>query len=301
MTTMQDTVDETRRLLHGGMQDLLDVLSSSIDSDAATINLTDGIKGVGRGSVLEIGLEQMYVRSVSNLAVTVIRGHNGTTATDHAADSLVVINPSYPTDNIFRACVDEIGSLRGSGLYQFNTVEFTLNRRDQVYPLDTTSLTGEPLFLHSAMYQGSGTYSSWWPISMELVKDLDSTEFPSTYGIKFKDHIRHLNMTATVTVRATVAFTLGLPTAIDDTLSEAENGIGDHISSIIPVGAAWRMILGKEARRANPDHNHGSRRAEEIQPGSAAFLGRAFLSMKEDLVADAIEHQIKKYSYRTEM
>lgn len=306
MTTVQDLVDETRRQLHGGMQDRLNVLSGAISSTTgSTVSLEDDVKGVGPGSILEVGMEQMYVRSVntSNNSAVVIRGHDRSVASTHAAGDIVRVNPSFSTYDIFLAVVDEVASLQGSGLYQFDTQEIAYHWSDKVYDLtlDTTNRT--PLFVQSAAYERSQRFASWAPTRVELLKDLDEGDFPSTYGLKVVGSPRSRGFYGTVAggviVRATVAFSLGTPSALDDDIADV--GVTDVIKPIVPVGAAWRMLLGKEARRVNPDHSHGSRRAEEVQPGSISFLGRALQGMRSDLITNALEQQTKRYPYRTDV
>lgn len=306
MTTVQDLVDETRRHLHGGMQDRLNVLSGAVTSTTgSTVSLEDDIKGVGAGSILEVGLEQMYVRTAngSNNSAVVIRGHDRSVASTHAAGDIVRVNPSYSTFDIFLAVVDEIASLQGSGLYQFDTQEFSYQSSDKVYDLTLDTSQRTPLFVHGAAYERSQRYASWAPTRVELLKDLDEGDFPSTYGLKLVGTPRARTLYGHVTggtlVRATVAFSLGTPSALDDDI--ADFGVTDVIKPIIPVGAAWRMLLGKEARRVNPDHSHGSRRAEEVQPGSISFLGRALQGMRGDLIENAVEQQVKRYPYRTDV
>lgn len=306
MTTVNDVIAETRRYLHGGSQDLLNVLDTAVSTTTATsINLADSVKGVGRGSVLEIGTETMYVRSANDATKTavVLRGHDGTTAATHSMGDVVRVNPSYATNEIFRAVLDEIASLQGSGLYWFDTQEISYTQNQKVYDLtlDTTNRT--PLFAYNALYEKSSNYESWSPTRVELLQNMGTSDFSSGYGLKVigkPRHHRHHYITTGVDVRVTVAFTLGLPDSLSDTLSEAENGIGPHIVPILAPGAAWRMVLGKEARRVNPDASHGSRRAEEVQPGSIAFLGRALQGVREDMIRHALEVQLKQYPYTME-
>lgn len=305
MTTVQDLIDETRRHLHGGLTDNLNVVSSNVSANTDNINVSDDLVGIAKGSIVEVGLEQMYVRSTNatNKSMTVIRGQNGTVPTSHAAGAVMRVNPSYPTSDLFDAVIDEISSLKGSGLYQFRTVEFSYDHFDKAYDLDLGGEDLEPLFVHSAVYEKSERFSSWAPTRVELLRNMDVTDFPSGFALKVVGRPNRSNLTAPVLrgtlIRATLTFSIGVPSALTDDVADC--GVTDYIKPIIPVGAAWRQVLGKEARRLNPDRSHGSRRAEEIQPGSISFLGRALQGMKYDLLQQALELQFKLYPLRTDV
>lgn len=294
-----DLMDEVRRRLHGSHTGaVLNVLDGDHAEDVTTITVEDTPAGVKSGTIIEIEYEQMYVRSVDDNDLTVLRGHNGTTAAAHSSGEIVRVSPSYYGLDIFHAIQDEFASLNGTGLVQFHTVELTHTSTGYLYDSELPTTT-EHLFLSKAVWQQSSTYEKWRPLRAELMKDMDTDDFPSGSAIAIPHHPS--GMGASATVRATMATTFTRPTSPSSTVSEAALGTSDSVVPIVTVGAAWRLILGKEAQRINPDWASGSRRAEETPAGSIAFLGRALQSQREDLIEGALQRQYQLHPPRRDI
>lgn len=303
--TMQDVVDAVKQRLQGSHTGArLDILNGTISETDTDVVLTDDVTGIKAGTVIEVELEQMYVRSVDEgtKTLTVMRGHNSTVAASHATGKIVRIAPSYYLRDIFLAVQDEFTALNGTGLVHYQQVEITHDGNVQTY--DSGLPTGvQHLWVQRAEYEANSTYEKWRPIRVELVKDVDTSDYASGSAFKVLDSPRKLrggSVTASTTIRLNVATTFGRPTSLSDTISEGALGTSESVVPIVAVGAAWRLILGKEAQRLNPDWSHGSRRAEEVQPGSIAFLGRALESQREELIQHALEQQMSKYPPRME-
>ena len=294
-TTVSYLVEETRRHLMGGFSEQLTALAADVVTTTEdTIVLEDAVKGLGPGSIIERGRETFYVRSwdESTKTATVFRAYGRSEASTHSTGDLVRIGPSYTTDEIFHSVISEFASLKGTGLVRYVTTEVAptsgLHHFDSgLDPAD------EPLYVQHAEFEKDAR-GNWRPARVRLVKNLDTSDFPSGYAIKVLE-----GGVLGRPLRVTFACTLKVPASMSDVISEEETGHTVDIWPAIPVGAAWRLLLGKESRRLNPDRSHGSRRAEEVSPGSIAFLGRAFQRMREDIIESALERQYAKHPPRT--
>lgn len=294
-TTVSYLVEETRRHLLGGFSEQLTALAANLATTTETsVVLDDAVRGLGEGSIFEVGREVFYVRSwdETTKTATVFRGHGRSEGATHNIGDIVRINPSFTTDEIFHTVISEFAALKGSALVRFVTTEVSpttslLHYDSGLDPAD------EPLYIQHAEYEYDAR-GNWKPAKVQLVTDLDTSDFASGYAIKVTG-----GGVVGRPLRVTFACTLKVPSSMNDVISEAETGHTVDIWPAIPVGAAWRLLLGKEARRLNPDRSHGSRRAEEVSPGSIAFLGRAFQRMREDIIESALERQYAKHPPRT--
>ena len=291
---VSDVIEEVRHHLQGSMKDKLNLLATPLAGTETNVVLEDELSTIGVGTVLEVGLEQMHVRATDpeTKQVTVVRGVGTSTATIHQLGDIVRIDPSFYAADILQAINDEIAQLRGVGLAQFETVEIDLGATERWDILPFTLEAGtRPLYVQQAWQQEHSGF--WRPVKVDLVEDLNDG---SEHGLRvISEHHRYRSRA----VKATVACQLALATSADDELSSL--GLTDTARQIIPFGAAWKMVLRKEAQRLNPDHSHGSRRAEEVENQSLAFLGRALQSTRQDLIQQALDEQTRRYAPRARL
>lgn len=299
---ISDFMEEARRFVLGGLTERLNVLGGTVtlaaDKTVTSVPLADESGGVAPGSILEIDRELMYVRAYNETSktATVIRAQGRSPLQPHDVGATVRVNPAFPTDDIFWAVVDEVHALNGTALVDYETVEFTAFGGDETYQLGLDPGT-EPAYVYSAysdLGSHSRTYDRWAPVHIELLRGMNTNDYPGGYALKVVGDLAH-----SATVRVTLGCRFRPPTASGNKLSEL--GIPPIVGAVLPVGAAWRLLLGKEARRLNVEHSSGSRRAEEVQPGSIAFLGRSLQRMREDFLEQALEHQFAKYPPRREL
>jgi len=79
-------------------------LSANVTTTTTTTVNVTSVTDISIGHTLKIDDEQMYVKSIATLALTVVRGTNGTTAATHTAAAKVYVY-QYPSD-IRQACID---------------------------------------------------------------------------------------------------------------------------------------------------------------------------------------------------
>ena len=86
--TVQNWIDETRDMLLSGYVEELLTLASPINAEDTSFTIdqadTSGIVG---GVVIEIGIEAMYVQSITGSTLTVIRGYGSSTPASRRARS----------------------------------------------------------------------------------------------------------------------------------------------------------------------------------------------------------------------
>lgn len=101
-------VEDTRDALLGTYRARWNSLTNTITSGATTLQLSDNVNALDRGSVLAIEDELVLVRSMAGNVATVSRGFRGTQAVGHTAGVLVEENPRFPKPRIKQALLDEV-------------------------------------------------------------------------------------------------------------------------------------------------------------------------------------------------
>ena len=103
MTTTQGWIDQTRDMLLSGYVEELLELETEVDAAATTLTVTGANNsGIVVGVIIEIGLEAMYVSSVTGSQVSVFRGYGGSEPEAHAVKSLVRVSHKFPSQNVNR-------------------------------------------------------------------------------------------------------------------------------------------------------------------------------------------------------
>lgn len=274
MTLLSDLIEETRGHLQANMRDELNQLNGSMTNSttSAVVEFPQG--GIQRGSILGVDLEVMYVWSFSVQTATVRRGFMGSTAATHADDALVYVNPRWSNFQILRALNAELNSYSSprNGLYRVRTVDLTYSSNAQEY--DLTSVTDLVSVLGVTTSMPGVT--DWYPVSSwGLTRDLPTATFPSG---------KALSIYTPVTPGRTVRVVYGAPFAPLAALTDdvaAVSFLPATAHDIPPLGAAARLLAGREAARAQIDAQPESRNAEEVQGGANRGAAGGLLALRD--------------------
>lgn len=146
MSTFTQMVDHTisEMVSYVRNQEAITVATQPLDASQLTVMLDDASQ-VSRG-IVEIGDELVYVKSVNKASGTADimpggRGYRGTTASEHAANTLVRNNPLFPREMVKRALNETI---KGIDLRAMDSYDFTFNGTQYAYslPADFKEVTG---------------------------------------------------------------------------------------------------------------------------------------------------------------
>jgi hypothetical protein len=108
---VSELVEDTRDALLGTYRARWNALGAAISTTTQpTVTLADSVRAVGVGSILAIGDELLYVRSIAGSVATVLRGFRGTTAATYANGTVLEENPRFPKGRIKQALRDEVRS-----------------------------------------------------------------------------------------------------------------------------------------------------------------------------------------------
>lgn len=285
--TLQQLVDQARHHLLGGMREKLNWTNGTATDSATDIVLADDVTGIKPGMLIEHGTELWYVRSVDTGAstVTVRRGMNSTIATPIEDDAEVRIDPHYPQADIADAIRDEIRALNGTGIALFEALEIEYSCSQQTYDLQIPSDTAELIGVYDVTYEAAEASGHHRPVRFRVHRHRDDDDFSAGVALEVLSGGYEGSP-----MRVIVQRTMTVPDSLSSVLD-----VPDYAVPVLAPGAAWRLLLGMEARRVNPKAEHGSRRAEEVPANANAFAARAFQSMRHDLVEQALEVQLRRY------
>lgn len=280
MTTAQDLINETQRLLAPVQRGISVSLSTNYTAGGTSLAFTDGsASGVNTlsilpGSMLSVDLELFYVTGiVANGAIPVIGGYAGSTASNHSSSSLIWVNRKFSDFECLQQINHTLDELGGSGLWSLGELTLTYNAVVQAYdltdvntsiavtnyidkialryktPLPDRKYLTVPTNHFEVLPMGSTTVDTNFPSGYQLI--LNDAGWPGQQMIfLFKQGFTHF---ASYTDNAqTVA---KLATSMND---------------IPPMGAILRMVPPREVARNQPYAQPDARLATETPPGAIA-------------------------------
>lgn len=274
MTITADLIQETRTHLQASMRDELNRLNGSMTNSTTSAVVEFAQGGIQRGSILGVELEVMYVWSFNTQTATVQRGFMGSTAATHADDTLVYVNPRWTDFQILRALNAELASYSSprNGLYRVRTVDLTYSSSAQEYDLTSVTDLVSVLGVTSSM----PGVTDWYPVSSwSLSRDLPTTTFPSGKALSIYTPVTPGRMVRVVYGAPFVS----LATLADDVAAVSFLPATAH--DIPPLGAAARLLAGREAARAQIDAQPESRKAEEVQAGANRGAAGGLLALRD--------------------
>ena len=279
MTTVQNLIDETKRMIFSGEREQMNQLTGAITNAVTSLACNFALGGIAAGAVLSIDQELMYVWSVSSPNVTVQRGYLGSTAAAHTAGAFIYVNPRFPDFSIYQAINQELDDLcsPSAGLYQVKTVELTNVISVTGYDLSMTNYI-DVLEVH---YRNS-TQTKWWSRidSWRVINNANTTYFPSGRALMLQDLVP-VN-TAIIRIVYKSAF-IHASTTADDLLSVCGLPLTCHDIPALGVAAKLSMLRGI---KRNWDDTQGEpRRASEVPPQAIEQSGQALYALRARRIA----------------
>lgn len=274
MPQLVELIEETRRHLQGSARDQMNRLNGALTNSQTTVTLEFTMGGIQAGAVLSIDLELMYVWSVSGQNATVQRGFAGSAAVTHTTATLVFVNPRASAFAVREAINAELAAYSSPsiGLYRVRTVDITYSASANEYDLTSVTDIIEVIGVHTSL----PGITDWYPVSSwNLTRDLPTATFPSGKALSIYTPVISGRSVRVVYAAPFVALT----NLTDDVATVSFLPASAH--DIPPLGAAARLLAGREARRAGIDAQPESRRAEEVPPGANRSAAGGLLALRD--------------------
>lgn len=273
MTALSELISKVgSEYLAAGARERRNLLKTSISDSATTVEFTYDLKNIQEGAVISIDFELMYVVDVNSTAntATVMRSDAGTTAASHSAGAAVLVNPRFAPGLILRALNDELDALSAEGLYQYKQTSITYTGGVDGYDLgDSTAID-----VWDVRVDMPGSEKDWPSIPFRWSNGMPTSSFAS--GVAVWPQWGESGRVFRVFYRAPFN---RLTTATG--VVETATGLHTQAMDLLCIGAAIRMISGAAVRRARPDTQGDTRRAEEVTTNDALQSVRGLMALRE--------------------
>lgn len=276
MTTTADLLARTRDFLMTGKNDVINELQSNIDGSVSSLALSYPYKMLNPGSTLGIELEEMYVLDMAGAsagnAITVRRAYEGSSAVAHAAGTLVRINPHFSDSKIFKALNATIHALSGEGAFRVKSVSLTGSASTNSYDFAADDWIGS----YRLRFDTPGSANDW-PIfnASDYYVDVtpDGSEFPSGRQL-----VLRAGVSSGRTVRYSYKARFGPLAGLADDV-EVVSGVHAQGHELLAIGAAIRLLSGRDIKRTFLVMQPEPRRQEEVPAGAAQQSMGALVNM----------------------
>lgn len=277
MTTLADTIAETRRRFFTSYRPQINILQDTITPTDTSVTVIDPIGSIQSGANIAVGLEVMRVRNVTGQVATVIRGWDGSTAAAHSANDIVYVNPQVTDFDIFAEIRSDLADLSSpdNGLFKVTTVEFNYNSAVQGYEIPTANVIG----IADVRYKTPGPDKSWPTMqSWRFDQSQNTGDFASGNSITFYD-AGYPGQTVHVTLM--VPFTA--PTALTTDM-QTTVGLPVTCNDLPALGAACRLAAGREIQRNFNEAQGQSRRSDEVPAGANLGAYRDLMQLRSQRI-----------------
>lgn len=293
--TVATLVEETIAHLSGSRRGALNKMNDAggISAVDATVTFEFEANGIRAGAYIEIDDEVMYVHSVTGFVATIERAQLGSTAAIHADDSMIRVMPRYARVDVLRALAREVGSWPPE-IYTVLRGELTVPAGYTSIDLDGATLRPGLRFLGAwrPVDQG-GTYPDRWPrvngVQLHAEANLDA--YPSGYRLVWPMG----------TDAGDYQVAVGAPMDVDPFISSTDVGaigLSRSMLDIPPLGAAARLLLGKEAERTDASAAGRSKPAEEVPPGYTSRTASDFRADANRRLAEEAMRLVNDHPWR---
>jgi hypothetical protein len=281
MATGQTWVDSTRSLLLSGFSEERNKLSSAYTAGGTTLNFTYPLGGIRPGTRLCIGRNNFYVYAVDGLTATVAGGEDSTTDANAASGAVVRVNPRFPDNEIWNALSDDLFDLSSpmNGLFAIGTVDFTYSSATNGY--DLGSIASSLIDGYEVKYLTSSGYKNTPRIPKDMWRinrNVNTTEIASGLSLE-------LFQSAEVgrSVRLTYKSTFTMVSSL--TANVSTTGLHASAYDLPPIGAAIRLMAGREIKRNFIESQGDTRRATEVGAGATMQSANGLKQLRAQRIA----------------
>jgi len=264
MTTGQDWITTTRSSLMNGYTENRNKLSSPYTAGSGTLTFSYVPDGVRQGARLSIDRNTFYVWSVNGQVATVSGGEDGSTDVNAATGSLVRVAPRFTDDEIWKALGADLGDLSSpsNALFGIGTIDLTYNPIVNGYDLGPVS--DNFLSVYEVKYLTPGPqmdnpriHTNGWRLNRNAI----TTQFASGMSIQlFEPAYPGYN------IRIVYRSMFSMPTTTYANVGST--GLLSSAFDLPPLGAAIRLMSGREIKRNFTEAQGDTRRASEVPPGA---------------------------------
>ena len=279
MTLGSDWINSTRSYLMSGYSEERNKLSSAYTAGDTTLTFTYPLGGIRPGARLSIGLNTFYVWSVDGQVATVSAGEDSSTDANAASGTVVKVGPRFTDDEIWKALDADLSDLSSpsSGLFGIGTIDLTYNAIVNGYDLTTVS---DLISIYEVKYLTPGPQmdnprinSAGWRLNRNAI----TTQFPSGISLQlFEPAYPGYNVR--------VVYRKYFTTPATTSANVSTSGLLASAYDLPPLGAAIRLMAGREIKRNFTESQGDTRRAGEVAPGAVMQSSRNLQILRQQRI-----------------
>ena len=281
MALAQSWIDKTRSHLLAGLSEERNKLSVAYTAGDTTLNFVYPLGGIRVGTRLCIGLNNFYVYAIDGLTATVVGGEDSTTDANALSGAIVRVNPRFPDNEIWDALSNDLSDLSSptNGLYAVGTVDLTYNAARTGYDLgaiaDNFIDAYEVRFLTPGNFKDSPRMpKDNWRIN----RNVNTTNIASGFGIEIFQGIN-----PGYNIRVIYKSTFTMPTTTATAISVS--GLQSSAYDLPPIGAAIRLMAGREIKRNFTESQGDTRRSSEVPAGAVGASSNGLARLRAQRIA----------------
>ena len=281
MTTGSDWISQTRSYLMSGYAENRNKLAVAYTAGSGTLTFSYALEGIRAGARLCIGLNTFYVWSISGQTAVVSGGEDSSTDANAPIGSLVRVAPRFTDSEIWDQLGNDLGDLSSpsNGLFGINSVDLTYNATINGY--DLGPISDQILSVYEVKYLTPGPQLDNPRITtngFRLNRNAINTQFPSGISLQlFQPAMPGYN------VRVVYRSVFTMPSTSFANVSST--GLLPSAYDLPPLGAAIRLMEGREIKRNFTEGQGDTRRAGEVAPGAILQSARGLQQMRAQRIA----------------
>ena len=279
MTLGSDWINSTRSYLMSGYSEERNKLSAAYTAGDTTLTFTYPLGGIRPGARLSIGTNTFYVWSVDGQIATVSGGEDSSTDANAASGTVVKVGPRFTDDEIWKALDSDLSDLSSpsSGLFGIGTLDLTYNAIVNGYDLSSVS---DLISIYEVKYLTPGPqmdnpriHTAGWRLNRNAI----TTQFPSGISLQlFEPAYPGYN------VRIVYRKYFTMPTTTATNVSTS--GLLASAYDLPPLGAAIRLMAGREIKRNFTESQGDTRRAGEVAAGAVMQSSRNLQILRQQRI-----------------
>jgi hypothetical protein len=198
----------------------------------------------------------------------------------------VEVAPRFPQFDVANAINEELGALRGAGLFKVGDVEITYNPAIQGYDLGNISWDD----ILSIRIETAGPAHNWPTIrKYSQLRNADTTQFPSGNGL-----VIYEPGWPGLPIRVQYKGPLGQLANLTDDLVTV-SGLQATAADIPPLGAGIRLMAGGEYQRNNLRQQRDPALVTSVPAGAAAASPKNLMMIRAQRIADEAANLARLY------
>lgn len=279
MTLGSDWINSTRSYLMSGYSEERNKLSAAYTAGGTTLTFAYPLGGIRPGARLSIGTNTFYVWSVDGQVATVSGGEDSSTDANASSGTVVKVGPRFTDDEIWKALDSDLSDLSSpsSGLFGIGTIDLTYNAIVSGYDLSTVS---DLISIYEVKYLTPGPqldnpriHTAGWRLNRNAI----TTQFPSGISLQlFEPAYPGYNLR--------IVYRKYFTTPATTATNVSTSGLLASAYDLPPLGAAIRLMAGREIKRNFTESQGDTRRAGEVAAGAVMQSSRNLQILRQQRI-----------------